>query len=112
MFSHVMLRANDIEQSKQFYDAILGSLGHAPGVLDPKGRYFYLTSNGVFAITKPIHGLPDAEGQLSVTVSMQQKFPAGCNWDRTFSMVAWSKTARFRLSHSEEISSDKKMPVC
>ena len=43
MFSHVMLGANSIEESKKFYDAILGSLGYAPGVIDPKGRCFYFT---------------------------------------------------------------------
>ena len=38
MFSHIMLGANDIEQSKRFYDAILGTLGYNPGVIDDKGR--------------------------------------------------------------------------
>lgn len=56
MFSHVMLGANDIEESKAFYDAILGVLGHKPGVIDPKGRCFYFTDSGVFALTKPIDG--------------------------------------------------------
>ena len=38
MFSHVMLGANDVQASKQFYDAILATLGHAPGVIDAKGK--------------------------------------------------------------------------
>ena len=65
MFSHIMLGANDIEQSKQFYDATLGTLGHAPGVIDPKGRCFYFTSTGVFAITRPIDGKPACKGNGS-----------------------------------------------
>lgn len=65
MFSHVMLGANDIELSKQFYDAILATLGHAPGVIDPKGRCFYFTSSGVFAITKPIDGKAASKGNGS-----------------------------------------------
>ena len=54
MFSHIMLGANDIQQSKVFYDAILGALGHKPGVIDDTGRCFYFTDNGIFALTKPI----------------------------------------------------------
>jgi catechol 2,3-dioxygenase-like lactoylglutathione lyase family enzyme len=51
-----MLGANDVEEAKRFYDATLGALGHGPGVMDDKGRCFYFTSNGIFAITKPIDG--------------------------------------------------------
>jgi catechol 2,3-dioxygenase-like lactoylglutathione lyase family enzyme len=56
MFSHIMIGANDIEASKKFYDATLGALGVAPGKMDDKGRVFYRTKTGVFAITKPIDG--------------------------------------------------------
>ena len=56
MFSHIMIGANDVEASKRFYDAVLGALGHAPGVMDDRGRCFYRTETGVFAITKPIDG--------------------------------------------------------
>ena len=58
MFSHVMIGANDVEASKKFYDAVLGALGVEPGVMDPRGRCFYRTSTGVFAITPPIDGKP------------------------------------------------------
>ena len=57
MFSHVMIGVSDIEASKQFYDAVLGTLGLGPGV-DNKGRYFYVGPAGVFAITVPIDGEP------------------------------------------------------
>jgi len=57
MFSHVMLGANDIEASKRFYDAVLGTLGMGPGG-DNDGRYFYISPQGVFAITSPIDGEP------------------------------------------------------
>jgi len=30
MFSHVMIGANDLEASRKFYDAVLGTLGIAP----------------------------------------------------------------------------------
>ena len=40
MFSHVMVGANDINESKVFYDATLGALGYEPGVIDKKGRWF------------------------------------------------------------------------
>jgi len=62
MFSHIMIGANDIQESKAFYDAILGTLGHAPGVIDDKGRCFYITDKGVFALTKPINGEAASHG--------------------------------------------------
>ena len=58
MFSHVMIGANDVNASKTFYDAILGALGIPPGKLDAKGRVFYMTKTGIFAISKPINGEP------------------------------------------------------
>ncbi|WP_100643617.1 VOC family protein [Alteromonas facilis] len=62
MFSHIMLGANDIEASKAFYDAILGELGIKPGVIDEKGRCFYMTEKGVLALTKPLNGEPACHG--------------------------------------------------
>ena len=56
MFSHIMVGANDVDASKKFYDAVLGTLGVAPGKADPKGRIFYRTPTGVFAISAPIDG--------------------------------------------------------
>lgn len=58
MFSHIMVGANDMAQSKAFYDAVLGALGHNEGVMDPKGRCFYVTETGVFCLTEPIDGNP------------------------------------------------------
>ena len=58
MFSHIMVGANDVDASKTFYDAILGTVGIAPGKVDAKGRVFYMTKTGIFAITKPINGEP------------------------------------------------------
>lgn len=58
MFSHIMVGSNDINASKKFYDATLGALGMSPGTIDEKGRVFYMTPSGVFAITKPIDGQP------------------------------------------------------
>lgn len=65
MFSHIMVGANDVQQSKDFYDAILGSMGHKPGVIDEKGRCFYFTKSGVFAISKPIDGEAACHGNGS-----------------------------------------------
>jgi catechol 2,3-dioxygenase-like lactoylglutathione lyase family enzyme len=65
MFSHIMIGANDVQASKVFYDAILGELGHKPGVMDDKGRCFYFTDTGVFALTKPIDGEEACNGNGS-----------------------------------------------
>lgn len=56
MFSHIMLGANDVQASKAFYDATFKILGYGEGFVDPKGRCFYRTDTGTFAITKPING--------------------------------------------------------
>jgi catechol 2,3-dioxygenase-like lactoylglutathione lyase family enzyme len=56
MFSHIMLGANDLEASRKFYDAVLGTLGIKPGTIQEARRYFYRSPTGVFAITKPIDG--------------------------------------------------------
>ena len=56
MFSHVFVGANDVDASKKFYDAALGTLGIPEGKADPKGRVFYRTKTGLFGITKPIDG--------------------------------------------------------
>jgi len=78
MFSHVMVGANDVAESKKFYDAILGALGHGPGVIDDKGRCFYFTKTGIFAITKPIDGNPASVGNGS-TVGFAAVDPAAAD---------------------------------
>ena len=52
MFSHIMLGADDLEKSA---DATLGVTG-CTRLCRSKGRIFYMTPTGVFAITKPIDG--------------------------------------------------------
>src|SRR5438128_2285875 len=56
MFSHIMVGSNDLDASRKFYDAVLGALGLPAAVMDEKGRLFYLSPTGVFAVTKPING--------------------------------------------------------
>jgi catechol 2,3-dioxygenase-like lactoylglutathione lyase family enzyme len=56
MFSHIMVGSNDLDASRKFYDAVLGTLGLPAGITDEKGRIFYLSPAGVFAITAPING--------------------------------------------------------
>ncbi|GHF31254.1 hypothetical protein GCM10017044_28420 [Kordiimonas sediminis] len=65
MFSHVMLGANDIAESKKFYDATLGVLGYKPGVIDEKGRCFYYEKSGIFCLSVPIDGEPASCGNGS-----------------------------------------------
>ena len=55
MFSHVMVGVNDLEASKKFYDALLGTLDIGPGFAN-KSRYFYRSPAGSFCITTPING--------------------------------------------------------
>ena len=55
MFSHIMVGVSDLEKSKQFYDALLGTIGVGPGVANSH-RYFYRSPTGTFAITTPLDG--------------------------------------------------------
>ena len=64
MFSHVMLGVNDLEKSKLFYDAVLGTVGIGPGFAN-KNRYFYRSPTGTFAITTPINGEAACHGNGS-----------------------------------------------
>ena len=57
MFSHIMLGTNNIERSKQFYDAVLGALGVGEGRIDHH-RIFWRTKTGVFSTSLPIDGQP------------------------------------------------------
>lgn len=57
MFSHVMVGANDLERAKSFYDALLGTLGVPPAMVD-RHRIFYRTPTGVFSVSLPIDGKP------------------------------------------------------
>ncbi|MEJ6539201.1 MAG: VOC family protein [Halioglobus sp.] len=65
MFSHIMVGASDVNESKVFYDAILGALGPEPGVIDEKGRCFYFTKVGIFSVSIPIDGEPVSHGNGS-----------------------------------------------
>lgn len=78
MFSHIMVGANDVQQAKVFYDAVLGALGHDPGVIDDKGRCFYRTKTGIFSISKPINGEPASHGNGS-TVGFAAESPAAAD---------------------------------
>ncbi|MCB1646733.1 MAG: VOC family protein [Pseudomonadales bacterium] len=74
MFSHIMIGANDVEEAKTFYDAVLGAIGIGPGSIDPNGRCFYITPTGIFAVTKPINGEP-ANGANGGTIGFAVSSP-------------------------------------
>ncbi|WP_262693701.1 VOC family protein [Kordiimonas aquimaris] len=74
MFSHIMLGANDVAESKKFYDAILATLGRKPGVMDEKGRCFYYEKSGIFSLSKPIDGNP-ATGANGSTIGFAAASP-------------------------------------
>jgi len=64
VFSHIMIGTNDLDRAKTFYDAILGTLGVAPGFVD-RHRIFWRTPEGVFSVSKPIDGQPATVGNGS-----------------------------------------------
>ena len=67
MFNHVLLGVNDLEVSKKFYDALLGTLGIGPGV-----------ATGTFGITTPINGEPATHGNGS-TIGFAMQSPEQAN---------------------------------
>ena len=80
MFSHVILGVNDLETSKKFYDALLGSLGIGPGVANTAKtkRYFYRSPTGSFGITTPINGETATHGNGS-TLGFAMQTPEQCD---------------------------------
>ena len=60
MFNHVMIGTNDIERSKRFYDAVLGTLGAGEPVRNTAGsghtRLFYRHEGSTFCVSEPING--------------------------------------------------------
>jgi catechol 2,3-dioxygenase-like lactoylglutathione lyase family enzyme len=79
MFSHVMFGVNNLEASRKFYDALLGTLGIAPGVAN-KNRYFYRSPAGTFGITTPINGEPATCGNGSTLGFAVQSPEQGDAW--------------------------------
>lgn len=78
MFSHIMIGSNDIEQSKRFYDAVLGTLGAAEPFRNtgPSGhtRLFYRHAGSTFCISEPING-DDATSANGGTIGFQCDSP-------------------------------------
>tara|TARA_B100000029_G_scaffold510690_1_gene602772 strand:+ start:1912 stop:2268 length:357 start_codon:yes stop_codon:yes gene_type:complete len=75
-----MVGADDIEVSKRFYDAVLGTLGYPSGHLDKKGRVWWRTETGVFGITKPIDGNKASHGNGSTIAFLVDSVEIGNEW--------------------------------
>ena len=63
MFSHVMVGSGNLERSKSFYNAVLGTLGFEDEPnhsIAPSGhsRLFYRHNGGTFGVAEPINGEP------------------------------------------------------
>ncbi len=59
MFNHVMVGSNDLERSKRFYDAVLGTLGAGEPIYNTTTsghtRLFYRHDGNTFAVSQPIN---------------------------------------------------------
>ncbi len=60
-----MVGSNDIDRSKQFYDALFTAIGSKPGRKDEKGRLSYLHKGALFMVSRPIDGQPATRGNGS-----------------------------------------------
>ncbi|GGI71375.1 VOC family protein [Shewanella gelidii] len=74
MFSHIMVGTDDVQVSKAFYDAVLGTLGIKPGMIDEQGRCFYMDQAGIFAVTPPLNGQTSTCGNGS-TIGFSAQSP-------------------------------------
>jgi len=74
MFSHIVVGANDIQASKNFYDAIFLAAGGEEAQVDPKGRLIYAKDGMRFMVTKPLNGEP-ATGANGGTIGFTMKSP-------------------------------------
>ncbi len=82
-----MIGAKNIEESKRFYDEILGVLGCKPGKFFPnltgQIRYFYFHDNMTFCISEPINNEPATSGN-GITIGFNIKTPeTGDLWHAT-----------------------------
>ena len=78
MFSHIMVGGNDLDRSKKFYDAVLGTLGAGPAMVDGH-RIFYITPTGIFSVSQPIDGEPATHGNgtmIALVVDSKDKVDA------------------------------------
>ncbi|WP_428394793.1 VOC family protein [Lichenicoccus sp.] len=62
MLNHVMVGSNDIDYSKRFYDAVLGSLGVGEPMRNKADtghiRLFYRHDGSTFGVSQPINNEP------------------------------------------------------
>jgi len=58
MFRSVVLGSNDIDRSKTFYDAIMGTLGCPPAEPNFRGALIYRHKGAGLMITRPLDGNP------------------------------------------------------
>jgi catechol 2,3-dioxygenase-like lactoylglutathione lyase family enzyme len=62
MLNHIVVGSNDIERSKLFYDAVLGTLGATEPLRNVADsghvRLFYRHDGSTFCVSEPINGEP------------------------------------------------------
>ena len=60
MFNHLMVGSNDIERSRRFYNAVLGTLGAGEPIVNKADsghtRLFYRHDGNTFVVSEPING--------------------------------------------------------
>ena len=92
MFSHIMVGANDIEESKVFYDAVLGEIGYGLDVRDPPLRppvkTHPETGHQSPLIGRHAYGVPELDPDESEKL-LQSLLHRGCPWVMTEARVMY-----------------------
>ena len=76
MYTHLTIGSNDLEKSRQFYDAIFTAAGGKPGTAIPDmGRVVYAHNGNVLIVTTPINREPAYFGN-GITIGIGIGSPA------------------------------------
>ncbi|CAI3947041.1 Predicted dioxygenase of extradiol dioxygenase family [Commensalibacter communis] len=82
LFSHIVVGSNDLEKSKNFYDALFKIVGVQP-IEGPEGSLIYIRDNQFFGVRKPIDGQPATYGN-GTTIGFNFDSPEQVNeWHQT-----------------------------
>jgi catechol 2,3-dioxygenase-like lactoylglutathione lyase family enzyme len=106
-----MIGTNDLPRAQAFYDAVLGTLGVAPGHVD-RHRVFWRTPTGVFSVSLPIDGQPATVGNGSTLGFALRLGRAGAGLARRRRGPRRARPARTRRACAKARAASSTWPTC
>ena len=111
MFSHIFVGSNDLDKTKQFYDALFATLGGNPGFIDAKGRLIYMHAGSMFMATKPIDGQPACPANGG-TIGFAMSGPEQADAWHAAGVAAGAPPAKTRRGCARPITAGSTWPIC